>query len=404
MSETMKRRDFLSKTLAGTALAVSAAAIPTQAARDTEPKAEFRNKQDGMAYRRLGRTGYMVSEVVMGGNTISPTNFKHVEFAIERGLNYLDTSPAYGKGRSEKGYGEVVGRSSMREKVFLNSKVSVFDNSRNEFYQKLYDSLDDGEKKKVDGEIHEMLERRRILKTPYFGPYFKGQINEVLKSYLSNVMEKHYGEKIDRRKVYYDHIISSAEESLKRLKTDYLDLFMCPHGANSPEEVRIPEVYEAMDKLKRDGKIRFVGLSAHADSAGILSAAIETGMYDAAMVGYNVMNGDFVDSAICSAWEHDVGVIAMKVARAVYPNRKPKVKVPKSRLDKLNHAIPGRMSTPKKAYLWALQNPNIACVNSDMSSEELVRDNLPLAGQKVKLVPPEDIKKIKYLDGEHEYY
>ena len=47
-----------------------------------------------MSYRRLGRTNYMISEVICGGNTIAPDNFRHVEEAIERGLNYLDTAPA----------------------------------------------------------------------------------------------------------------------------------------------------------------------------------------------------------------------------------------------------------------------------------------------------------------------
>ena len=39
-----------------------------------------------------------------GGNTIAPDNYRHVEEAIDRGLNYLDTAPAYGRGRSELGY------------------------------------------------------------------------------------------------------------------------------------------------------------------------------------------------------------------------------------------------------------------------------------------------------------
>ena len=41
--------------------------------------AEWRNRQSAMAYRRLGRTNYMISEFVCGGNTISPTNHEHVE-------------------------------------------------------------------------------------------------------------------------------------------------------------------------------------------------------------------------------------------------------------------------------------------------------------------------------------
>ena len=69
-------------------------------------------------------------------------------------------------------------------------------------------------------------------------------------------MEKYYGDRLDRRKEYYSRILNSAEESLKRLKTDYLDLFMCPHGANSPEELLIPEIYEALEKLTREDRVK----------------------------------------------------------------------------------------------------------------------------------------------------
>lgn len=392
------RRAFLSA--ATLAAAGAGGAVIGESEAQTQPDAvttEWRNRQPGMAYRRLGRTGYMVSEVIMGGNTIAPDNYRHVEIAIDMGLNYLDTSPAYGNGRSELGYANVIKGSSKRERVFLNSKVSVFDSSRNEFYRSLYNSLADSEKKAIDRTIEELIERRRVFDSRYFGPYFSGQVDEVKNAYLSNVMEKKYGGRIDRRAEYYDRVINSVEESLRRLGTDYLDLFMCPHGANSPEETEIPEIFEAMDKLKRDGKIRFVGLSCHSDSAGVLAAAVDSGNYDAAMIAYNVVNGDFVEPTIARAYEKDVGVIAMKVARPVYPNRPKPTFVPKSRIERLNHAIPGKISVPKKAYLWALQNPNIACVNSDMSDEALVRDNLPLAGKKVGRMPDEDEEKFEYL-------
>src|SRR2546425_9769702 len=69
---------------------------------------QWRNRQSGMAYRRLGRTGMMISEVVMGGNTIAPDNYDHVLLALDHGLNYLDTAPAYGQGKSEEGYSHVI--------------------------------------------------------------------------------------------------------------------------------------------------------------------------------------------------------------------------------------------------------------------------------------------------------
>ena len=87
----------------------------------------------------------------------------------------------------------------------------------------------------------------------------------------------------------------------------------------------------------------------------------------------------------------------MKAARPLYPGRRnsdgKKIYIPKSRVKKLNHIIPGRMKTPMKAYLWVLQNPHITCVNSEMINADHVRDNLSLAGQKVDLVPLEDQSK-----------
>ena len=44
-------------------------ALPLKAA-PAPAQGEMRNRQEGAAYRRLGRTGFLISEVVMGGNTI----------------------------------------------------------------------------------------------------------------------------------------------------------------------------------------------------------------------------------------------------------------------------------------------------------------------------------------------
>jgi len=395
MSSIFTRRTALqtaSFALIGTALS-GISSLRAGAQTTADKPAEWRNRQPGMAYRRLGRTGYMVSEIVQGGNTISPENNDHVRLGIDMGLNYLDTAPAYGK--SEDGYGALFkGNSSLREKVFINSKVSVFDNNRGAFYYKLYMELSDSDKKKIDAEMEEMIVRRNIMDSQYLGRYGSWQQTEITRAYLSNVMEKYYGGKIDRRAEYHDRIIVSAEESLKRLNTDYLDLYMCPHGANTPEEVLISETYEALEKLKRDGKIRAFGLSAHTDPASILYTAVNTGFYDAVMIAYSVTNGDFCMSAVREAYEHDIGVIAMKAAKPVYPGTK--ARIPKSRLDKLNRIIPGRMKTPVKAYLWALQNPNLTCVNSDMSNADMVRENLAIAGKKVSLEPLEDQATFTY--------
>jgi len=55
---------------------------------------EWRNRQTGMAYRQLGRTGLMISEVICGGDPIKLDNYQHLSLALEMGLNYLDMAPA----------------------------------------------------------------------------------------------------------------------------------------------------------------------------------------------------------------------------------------------------------------------------------------------------------------------
>ena len=401
MNEMISRRNIL-KTGCAAAAGVSLSNSSTHFSAEAMPSvnekpAEWRNRQPGMAYRRLGRTGYMVSEIIMGGNTIAIDNNKHVEMAVEMGLNYFDTAPAYGGGRSEEGYGELLKRPSFREKVFVNSKVSIFDNNRNSFFWKLYQSLSEPDRKKIELEVEEFIERRSIKESTYMGRFGTWQHTEIQGAYFSNVMEKYYGDRIDRRAEYYARIINSVEESLKRLKTDYLDLFMCPHGSNSPEEVLIPEMHEAMEKLKKDGKVRAFGLSAHTDPAGVLYEAVKTGFYDAVMIAYNIVNSDFCMTAVREAYENKVGVIVMKAARPIYPDRKnssgQEIWIPASRIEKLNHVIPGDMKTPMKAYLWVLQNPHITCVNSEMITADHVRDNLTLPGKKVDLVPLEDQSK-----------
>jgi hypothetical protein len=52
-----------------------------------------------MAYRRPGRARLMISEIISGGDPITPEDYCHLEHAVERGLNYLDMAlPDYEKG------------------------------------------------------------------------------------------------------------------------------------------------------------------------------------------------------------------------------------------------------------------------------------------------------------------
>ena len=380
MRQAITRRDFVKSSIglaAGAAVACPGKPLEASAlgsARATAPQAEWRNKQPEMHYRRLGRTGFMISEIVCGGDPISPANNRHVELALDMGLNYLDTAPAYGSGQSEMGYAAVI-QGSKRDRVFVNTKISPFSGSRFDAYRKIFESVSAAEQAAVLAEASEDIGSRRVTVPNYFGNYFNGQIRQVEEVALANAMEKRYSAKIDRPRVYIETIVRSIEDSLRRLHTDHVDLMMCPHGAASGAEVRIPEIHEAFEKLRQQGKVRYLGVSAHNDPAGVLRAAIETAVYSVAMVAYNIMNRQYVEPVIEEAHRRDFGVIAMKTAQAVFrPDRSPEPFPERAAF--LNQTVPGELNLHQKAYKLALSNPHLSAAISNMVDEKQVRENL----------------------------
>jgi aryl-alcohol dehydrogenase-like predicted oxidoreductase len=376
MNRSLDRRAFLKGSLAATAAVLPVAAATAQAGRAPRPPAEpeWRNRQAGMKYRRLGRTGFMVSEIVCGGDPIAPDNHRHVEMAVERGLNYLDTAPAYGQGKSEAGYGEVL-RGIGRDRVFLNTKVSPLGTARNRVYQDLFAKLSRGEQEAVLKEVAEDLRTRGATLPDYMGNYFGGQLREIETDALSDVLERRYPGKIDARATYAETMVRSVEESLRRLKTDHVDIIMCPHGASSYAETQIPEIHETFDKLRKEGKVRALGVSAHNDPAGVLRGAIASGVYSVAMIAFNVANRSYLEPALDEARKADLGVIGMKLAQAVFePDRSTNRRPERAAL--LDRLVPGELNLYQKAYTFGLANPNLTAVISNMVDEKQVNENL----------------------------
>ncbi len=370
----LDRREFFAAGLAASITSKADAAPATEAG-------EWRNKQSGVAYRRLGRTGYMISEVVMGGNLIAPNNYEHVLSALDRGLNYLDTAPAYGNTVSEQGYARVL-KARKRDQFFLNSKISLWDVNRTRLFKDIFDSLPEPRQKQLKNRALDEIARRKTDDPNYLVNYFAAQRGELDGAVLADVMEREYGRQIDRKRNYKELILKSVDESLARLGTDHLDLLMCPHGASTPSELlNYPEIFEAFELLKKAGKARSFGVSAHTDPAGILAAAVRAKHYSAAMVAYNIVNHPRTAKAVESAHRAGLGVIAMKVARPVFGGRPNQTDSPE-RIAIIEQAMPGPLKRPMKAYTWALRNPNLSAVISEMGSQAIVDDNLPLAAAK----------------------
>ena len=392
-NSTHSRRDFLTLASAG-ALGISGLAAGSMQAADQKTTTtvsnvvpEWRNRQSDMAYRQLGRTGMMVSEVVNGGDPVRKGNYKHIDMAIERGLNYLDMAPAYGGGECEETYAKIVPGSAKREKVFMTTKISGFSAVRDRMYKEIFDGLPSEKQNAIMKRAKEMRFERGVDKPGYYLTYWPGQDRSMDPAYISNAMAKDYAHKVEGSKAFKEKIVSSVEGSLKRTGAGYFDILMCPHGANSPEEVQVPEIYTTFDQLKRDGKVRYLGVSTHNDPAGVLRSAADSGQYDVCMCAYNVINGGYLEETIRYATDKGMGIIAMKAAMAVATHHKSLQPIPNWRIEKVNRIVPGDMKAPLKAYLWALQNPRLTAVISNLWDKQFIEENLSIVGKKVELQP-----------------
>ena len=220
----INRRKFISTGAAlslGIPLLGNASGTSSKPVRMQQPEIqpEWRNKQSGMAYRQLGNTGLMISEVVNGGDTVRLNNLRTTEIAMERGLNYLDMAPAYGRGECEESYGKIIDNSAKREKVFMTTKVSGYTNVRNNLYREIFDRLPAGKQEHYQKKAAAMRAARNVDKPGYFITYWPGQSRSFEGTYLSNAMAADYAHKVEGSLKFKEFILKSVEESLKRVVT-----------------------------------------------------------------------------------------------------------------------------------------------------------------------------------------
>jgi len=262
-----------------------------------------------------------------------------------------------------------------RDRVFLNTKVSPLGTARNRAYQEIFASLGRADQEAVLKEVANDLRERGATLPDYMGNYFGGQLREIETDALSDVLERRFTRRIDARATYAETMIRSVEESLTRLKTDHVDILMCPHGASSYAETQIPEIHATFEKLRQQGKVRALGVSAHNDPAGVLRGAIASRVYSVAMVAFNIANRPYLEPALEEAKKADFGVIGMKLAQAVFEpdrstNRRPE------RMALLDRIVPGELNPYQKSYAFGLSNPNLTAVISNMVDEKQMTENL----------------------------
>lgn len=340
-----------------------------------------------MHYRQLGRTGLMVSEMVIGGGGVNPGRHDYLEAALERGVNYIDTAWRYGKGKSEEGIGIYLKKYKRRNDIFISTKLSQFQAYQDELIEDIYKGLPEAKQRALKEKAAQEIESRGVMKSGYFYRFFPPQIDELEHGYLMRQVLKEYGYRKQWKDLMQKELDRTLHQSLDRLNTETIDILHCPHGVRMPEELDDEIIRESFSRYKKEGKIRFSGLSIHSDVPRNLDKANSMGFYDMAMVAYNIVNHDSMVKAIERAYHSGMGIIAMKGAAGVNPASEDLRPVPQWRIEKLNHAIPENIKTPVKAYLWVLQNPHISGVISDFKDEDMIKENLQVIGKKLNPEP-----------------
>jgi aryl-alcohol dehydrogenase-like predicted oxidoreductase len=102
-----------------------------------------------------------------------------------------------------------------------------------------------------------------------------------------------------------DYITSALEHSLKRLQTETIDLYQLHNP--SQEVMRRGEIFDRLERLRREGKIRFYGVSIEKTADGIV--AIETGKPDTLQVVYNILHQDPEEQLFPLAQRENIGII-----------------------------------------------------------------------------------------------
>jgi len=106
------------------------------------------------------------------------------------------------------------------------------------------------------------------------------------------------------------HVKRSAEESLKNLGLDHLDLLQLHVWRDEYLDDTSAGWQEALRELKKSGKVRFVGISVNDHDPSSALRAVASGLFDTAQIIYNIFDQGPEDMFLPAAQKHDVGVIA----------------------------------------------------------------------------------------------
>lgn len=161
---------------------------------------------------------------------------------------------------------------------------------------------------------------------------------------------------------------AKMEESLRRLKTDYVDVLFL-HSIQDPAWPVQDEMLRFCEKMKTTGRARFVGISFH--TAGktyvdTVDQALKTDVYDVFLATLNYKSSKEHIDALKRAHNKNVGIVAMKTQAGGY------------------HQDPRGSLNPHQAALkWVLDLDFVDCAIPGMVNRQQLAENVKVIGMKM---------------------
>jgi len=157
-----------------------------------------------------------------------------------------------------------------------------------------------------------------------------------------------------------EEVSEKLDLSLKRLGLDHVDVLYL-HAQNLREGTLFEPAMRGLEKARKDGKARFLGVSTHKGEPEVIRAAVESKLYDVVLSSYNFRQDHHleVQKAMGEAAATGLGVVAMKTQAGVFWDKEKT-----SPID------------PKAALRWALRNPSVHTTIPGCTTLEQLQSNL----------------------------
>ncbi|MBD3237580.1 MAG: hypothetical protein GF330_12810 [Candidatus Eisenbacteria bacterium] len=163
-----------------------------------------------------------------------------------------------------------------------------------------------------------------------------------------------------------EDVVAGLEASLERLQTDYVDIYMI-HGGNRTA-IDNPQIYEAFDRLKQAGKIRFTGVSTHGPNiASEMRSVIAEGKLDVILCSFDPVGDPEIPAMLREAAAQGIGLVGMKV-------------FPSAREASLPEFESGAQPFHLAALRWALQESGMHTVLVSLNMMDQVDEYIVASG------------------------